>query len=83
MTISRREFVAGLGAALAGSVSGLRAQAASADLILYNGKIVTVDDAFSIRQAIVIKDGRIAALGGNELRNQYAAARTIDLRGRW
>src|SRR5262250_1686285 len=82
MKLSRREFVAGLGAALGGSVTGLRAQAASADLILYNGKIVTVDDAFSIRQAIVIKDGRIAAVGGNELRNQYGAASTIDLRGR-
>jgi predicted amidohydrolase YtcJ len=82
MTLSRREFVAGLGAALAGSVTGLRAQAASADLILYNGKIVTVDDAFSIREAIVIKDGRIAAVGGNELQNRYTAERAIDLRGR-
>ena len=82
MTLSRREFVAGLGATLAGSVTGLRAQATPADLILYNGKIVTVDDAFSIREAIVIKDGRIAAVGANEMRNQYAAARTIDLRGR-
>jgi predicted amidohydrolase YtcJ len=82
MTLSRREFVAGLGAALAGSVTGLRAQATSADLILYNGKVVTVDDAFSIREAIVVKDGRIAAVGGNELRNRYTAERAIDLRGR-
>ena len=82
MTLSRREFIAGLGAAMAGSVTGFGAQGASADLILYNGKIVTVDDAFSIREAIVIKDGRIAAVGANEMRNQYAAARTIDLRGR-
>ena len=59
-----------------------RRRASAADLVLFNGKIVTVDDAFSIRQAIVIKDGRIAAVGGNELRNQYTAARTIDLRGR-
>src|SRR5262249_55103092 len=82
MTLSRREFVAGLGAALAGSVTGLRAQATSADLILYNGKVVTVDDAFSIREAIVIKNGRIAAVGGNELRTRYTAERAIDLRGR-
>ena len=82
MTLSRREFIAGLGAAMAGSVTGFGAQGTSADLILYNGKIVTVDDAFSIREAIVIKDGRIAAVGANEMRNQYAAARTIDLRGR-
>ena len=30
----------------------------------------------------MIKDGRIVAVGGNELRNRYAAARTIDLHGR-
>ncbi len=77
---SRRRFLAGVGAA--SLVSRLQAQGASADLVLYNGKIVTVDDAFSIRQAIAIKDGRILAVGGNELRNQYSAARTIDLRGR-
>jgi predicted amidohydrolase YtcJ len=82
MTLSRREFVAGLGATLAGSIAGLSAQDNSADLILYNGRVVTVDDAFSIREAIVIKNGRIAAVGGNELRNRYAAARAIDLRGR-
>jgi predicted amidohydrolase YtcJ len=82
MKLSRREFVGALGAALAGGVSSFCAQAQSADLILYNGKIVTVDDAFSIREAIVIKDGRIAAVGGNDLRNRYMGARIIDLRGR-
>src|SRR5215471_16600774 len=60
----------------------VQAQAPSADLVLFNGKIITVDDAFSIREAIVIKDGRILAVGGNELRNRYPAARVIDLRGR-
>ncbi|MBV8843404.1 MAG: amidohydrolase, partial [Bryobacterales bacterium] len=57
-------------------------QTPSADLVLYNGKIVTVDDAFSIREAIAIKDGRILAVGSNDLRNRYTAARSIDLRGR-
>jgi hypothetical protein len=82
MDWSRRRFLAGAGAASLGAVTRLQAQGASADLVLYNGKIVTVDDAFSIHQAIVIKDGRIAAVGRNELRNQYSGARTIDLRGR-
>jgi predicted amidohydrolase YtcJ len=80
MEWSRRRFLAGMGAA--SLASRLQGQGPSADLVLYNGKIVTVDDAFSIHQAIVIKDGRIAAVGGNELRNQYSGARTIDLRGR-
>jgi predicted amidohydrolase YtcJ len=82
MEFSRRKFLAAVGAASLSTGSGLQAQAASADLVLFNGKIVTVDDAFSIHQAIVIKDGRIAAVGGNELRNQFSAARTIDLHGR-
>jgi predicted amidohydrolase YtcJ len=82
MEFSRRKFLGAVGAASLSGVSRLQAQGGSADLVLFNGKIVTVDDAFSIRQAIVIKDGRIVAVGGNELRNQYSAARTIDLHGR-
>jgi predicted amidohydrolase YtcJ len=82
MEFSRRGFLGAIGVASLSGVSHLQAQGGSADLVLYNGKIVTVDDAFSIHQAIVIKDGRIAAVGGNELRNQYNGARTIDLRGR-
>jgi predicted amidohydrolase YtcJ len=80
MDFSRRQFLGAAGAlTLAGIAS---AQGETADLVLFNGKIVTVDDAFSIRQAIVVKDGRIVAVGGNELRNRYAAARAIDLGGR-
>src|ERR1700735_521983 len=79
MSFSRREF---LGAAGALSLTSIQAQTQSADLILFNGKVVTVDDAFSIREAIVVKDGRILAVGTNELRNRYNAARTIDLLGR-
>src|SRR5579872_3133031 len=82
MAFTRREFIGAVGAASWGGDSLLEAQGNTADLVLFNGKIVTVDDAFSIHQAIVIKDGRIAAVGGNELRNRYPAARTIDLRGR-
>ena len=79
MTFSRREF---LGAAGALSLGSLSAQSQSADLTLYNGKVVTVDPAFSIKEAVVVKDGRILAVGTNELRNRYTATRTIDLRGR-
>lgn len=82
MALSRREFITAAGAASLSGLTLLEAQSTSADLILYNGKIVTVDDAFSIREAIVVKDGRIVAVGGNELRNRYTAARSIDLRGR-
>ena len=82
MQVTRRGFVGAVGAASLSGLPLLQAQTNTADLVLFNGKIVTVDDAFSIREAIVIKDGRIAAVGGNELRNRYTAARTIDLKGR-
>src|ERR1700732_509130 len=82
MEFSRRQFLGVAGVASLDVPMRLQAQGETADLVLFNGKIVTVDDAFSIRQAIAIKDGRILAVGGNELRNRYAAARSIDLGGR-
>ena len=84
MDLSRRKFLGAAGALTLSQVELVKAQAQGepADLVLFNGKIVTVDDAFSIREAIVIKDGRILAVGSNELRNRYAAARSIDLGGR-
>ncbi len=51
-------------------------------MILHHGKILTVDDAFSIQHAIVIRDGRILAIGGDTLVSRYVAARVIDLKGR-
>ena len=53
-----------------------------ADLVLHNGKIVTVDEAFSIHQAVAVRDGRIVEVGGEELVARYEATRTVDLRGR-
>lgn len=83
MDWSRRRFLGAAGAVSLGPAL-LKAQSGreAADLVLFNGKIVTVDDAFSIREAIAIKDGRILAVGGNELRNRYNASRSIDLGGR-
>jgi predicted amidohydrolase YtcJ len=53
-----------------------------ADLILHNGKIFTADDMLSVHRAIVVKDGRIVAVGGDELARRYGAPHVIDLRGR-
>ena len=70
--------LAALGAAL------LSAQAPAPDLILSNGKIITVDDRFSIAQAIAIRGDRIVAVGTNAEINRLAApgTRRIDLGGR-
>ncbi len=53
-----------------------------ADLVLHNGKIVTADEAFSIQEAVVMKDGKIVAVGGNDLLDSYEAARVVDLQGK-
>ena len=55
-----------------------------ADLILRNGKVVTVDDRFTIAQAIAIKGERVLATGTNAAMAKLAGpgTRTIDLRGR-
>src|SRR2546426_5018315 len=44
----------------------LRAQQAVPDLILTNGKIITVDERFTIAQAVAIKGDRFVAVGGNQ-----------------
>jgi predicted amidohydrolase YtcJ len=59
------------------------AQAAEqADLILYDGKVLTVDKDFSIKSAVVVKDGKILAVGGDDLAKSYTAAKKVDLKGR-
>ena len=57
---------------------------AAADTILVNGKIVTVDDRFTIAQALAIKDGRIIAAGKTAQIAKLADANTkrIDLKGK-
>ena len=57
---------------------------AQADLVLTNGKIITVDERFSIAQAVAIRGDRILATGTDREMTQIAGpgARRIDLRGR-
>ena len=54
------------------------------DAVLYNGKIITVDGAFSIAQAVAIRADRFVAVGTNDAVRQSAgpATRQIDLGGR-
>jgi predicted amidohydrolase YtcJ len=55
-----------------------------ADLLLVNGKVVTVDGQFRIVQALAIRGERILATGTSAAMRKRAApgARVIDLRGR-
>ena len=75
--------------AVAGSVLVLgaalpRAQQAPPDLILSNGKIVTVDERFTIAQAVAVRGDHIVAVGSNADIGKLAGAgtRRIDLGGR-
>ncbi len=70
--------------AMAGATSLLRAQQPAPDLILSNGKIITVDERFRIAQAVAIKGDRIVAVGSNQAIAQLAGPNTrrIDLLGR-
>src|SRR6476646_1581390 len=54
------------------------------DTLLINGKILTVDSQFSIREAIAIRDGKILAVGKTTDIRKLAgpASRIIDLQGR-
>ncbi|HEY8894227.1 MAG TPA: amidohydrolase family protein, partial [Niastella sp.] len=54
------------------------------DCIIYNAVIYTVDSAFSVTQAIVIKDGKIVATGKSDdiLRN-YDAVDIINAEGKF
>lgn len=60
------------------------AASAAADLILRNGKVVTVDSDFSVRQAIAIQGDRIVAVGSNEKIGELQGPETltINLAGR-
>ena len=72
-----------IAAALATALAAAAAQAADkADLILFDGKVLTVDKDFSIKSAIVVKDGKVLAVGGDDLAKAYTAPTVVDLKGR-
>src|SRR5215211_7161226 len=62
----------------------VRAQQPTADLILTNGKIITVDEKFSIAQAVAVRGDRIIAVGTTADITRLAGPNTrrIDLRGK-
>src|SRR5579862_9114853 len=58
--------------------------AADADLILRNGKVLTVDSRFSIAQAVAVKAGKITAVGSDQIvmAERGPQTRVIDLHGK-
>lgn len=55
-----------------------------ADVVLYNGKVVTVDARESVAEAAAVKSGKLLAVGSNEEITALIEAETkaIDLKGR-
>ena len=54
------------------------------DTVLYNGKILTADDQFTIVEAVAIRDGKFLEVGKNNAALELAGPRTrkIDLQGK-
>jgi predicted amidohydrolase YtcJ len=53
------------------------------DLVLKNGVIYTVDSAFTVAEAMAIKDGKVLATGTNaDISKNFDATNTTDLQGR-
>ena len=55
-----------------------------ADLVIMNGKVITVDKDFSIQQAVAVKDGKIVSVGTNDEVKSFIGSNTqvLDLRGK-
>ena len=76
-------LMAGLLLAVGGAAI-VRGQQAAVDTVLTNGKIITVDDRFSIAQAVAIRGDRFVAVGTNQDITRLAGptTRRIDLGGK-
>jgi predicted amidohydrolase YtcJ len=56
----------------------------SADLIIHNGVVYTVDSAFATVEALAVKDGKIIATGSNdEILGTYDSKQKIDAGGKF
>ncbi|PCJ23957.1 MAG: hydrolase [SAR86 cluster bacterium] len=52
------------------------------DLILSNGKIITVDEAFTIADTVVVNNGLIVEVGDASIIEKYQASTQVDLQGK-
>ncbi|MGY3453959.1 amidohydrolase [Bradyrhizobium sp. USDA 4353] len=76
----------GVGLLLAGAAPGVAQQAEvnAPDLVLVNGKVLTLDEQSSVTEAIAVRDGKILAVGRSASMRALAGARTqvLDVAGK-
>jgi predicted amidohydrolase YtcJ len=77
-------LIGGLSLAAALSLPAGIVSAQSADTVLFNGKVVTVDKDFLVQQALAIAHGQVLATGSSAAMKKLAGdkAKLIDLGGR-
>ena len=82
--MKRLILLLGLIGAVAGAAARLHVQQQPVDVVLTNGKIITVDNKFTIAQAIAIRGERLVAVGSNADISKLAGPNTrrIDLGGK-
>src|SRR5262245_42742883 len=84
MTRQSRSAVASCVLILSTLAAGRLAAQGPADIVLHNGKILTVDANFSTAQAVAIQGRRITAVGTNAEVLKLAGPKTVvvDVKGR-
>ncbi|SHF70632.1 amidohydrolase [Pedobacter caeni] len=66
-----------------GSLLFSSCNAQKADLIVYNGKIYTVNEKFDTAEAFAVKDGKIIGVGTSaEIKKQFSSSEEIDAGGK-
>ncbi|AOM77859.1 amidohydrolase [Pedobacter steynii] len=66
-----------------GSLLFCSCNAQNADLIVYNGKVYTVNDKFDTAEAFAVKDGKIIGVGSSaEIKKQFSATEEVDAAGK-
>src|SRR5687767_523951 len=84
---NRRTVVAGLGAVVGGlhaTPSEPQSMSSSAELVLYNGRITTLERQKPESEAVAMRDGRFVAVGSERdvMATAGPDAKRIDLKGR-
>ncbi len=51
----------------------------SADMVIMNGTVATVDENFSIREAVAVRDGKIVYVGKNRIAKRFIGDSTVVL----